>query len=505
MLLIIPISLFLIALLAKKVIDLSSAMKGHKDLFPNIRNETKQLEGESSGLPFSQLGGTINDASGINRTAIYGIIEVKTEEDIKNCLLFAKKNGLKISIAGAKHSMGGQAFATNTLVLNMLHFNNMSLDSENKVLTVQSGAIWHDIQNYLNKYHLSVQAMQSIDILTVGGTIAVNAHGMDHRIGGIARTVKSIWLMLADGSIERVSMNHNEELFKAVIGGYGLLGVILDVQLELMENLIYVGEQKIVNIHNLQEEITKIEKDKNYHMFYARLSTAPSSFLREVIIYTFRTDSSVQKTIEPLKLEGYIRLKRFIFNLGRRSYLGRELKWQSEKYILPLVQKKFQSRNQIMHRSYAYIKNNFRDNTDVLQEYFIPKQQLRQFIKGLKEVLKKNNVITRNVEIRCVCKEDILLDYASGDWFGVVLYLNLNITEKELQNIREVHLELINLAQSLGGSFYLPYQLNATKEQIRISYPNFERFWELKKKYDPDSLFTSKFYGKIWIDIHRMN
>ena len=105
-------------------------------------------------------------------------------------------------------------------------------------------------------------------------------------------------------------------------------------------------------------------------------------------------------------------------------------------------------------------------------------------------------VVTRNVEIRSVHKENILLDYAKGDWLGVVLYLNFDVTEQGMRKIREAHSELINLAQSLGGSFYLPYQLSATRAQIDNSYSEFGRFLALKKLYDPDLLFTSEFYQK---------
>ena len=104
--------------------------------------------------------------------------------------------------------------------------------------------------------------------------------------------------------------------------------------------------------------------------------------------------------------------------------------------------------------------------------------------------------MTRNVEIRSVHNENILLDYAKADWLGVVLYLNFDVTEQDMRKIREAHSELIDLAQSLGGSFYLPYQLSATRAQIDNSYPEFGRFLELKKQYDVDLLFTSKFYQK---------
>src|SRR5579872_1433220 len=210
------LALVIVFLGIKKIYYLASDPTSEKDFFPDIHRKRRSLDEATAPLPFSQLGGTINDVTGINRTPVYGIVQIKSEDDLRNALLFARQQKLPVSIAGAKHSMGGQEFATDALVLDMRGFNQMSVDTTNKILTVQSGAIWHNIQDYLNPYKLSIEAMQSIDVPTVGGTIAVNAHGMDHRIGGIASTILSLRLMLADGSIQTLSREENSELFQAV-------------------------------------------------------------------------------------------------------------------------------------------------------------------------------------------------------------------------------------------------------------------------------------------------
>jgi FAD/FMN-containing dehydrogenase len=489
------LAFILVFLGIREIYYLSSEPKSEKDFFPPIHHEKEPLDEAPAHLPFSQLGGTINDVTGVDRTSVYGILRIQSEDELRNALHFARQQKLPVSIAGANHSMGGQEFATDALVLDMRGLNQMSVDAKSKILTVQSGAIWHIIQEYLNPYNLSIEGMQSIDVPTVGGTISVNAHGLDHRIGGIASTIQSLRLMLADGSIQTVSRQENDELFQAVVGGYGLFGIILDAQLTLMDNLAYTEVRTIIKTQDFLSAYTGIVNDATYHMFYARLSTAPSSFLQETIIYAYKVvDQPV--SLEPLKPENSVKLTRFVFNLGRKSYVGREIKWWAEKNIQPLLQTFPQSRNQIMHRSYAYLKNNLQNNTDVLQEYFLPKEQILAFIQGLGEILQRLTVVTRNVEIRSVHKENILLDYAKADWLGVVLYLNFDVKEQEMRNIKEAHSELIDLAQSLGGSFYLPYQLSATRVQIEQSYPEFGKFLELKKKYDAELLFTSKFYKK---------
>jgi hypothetical protein len=83
------------------------------------------LSTEAAALPWTQRGGTLNDASCLNRTSVYGVVQVTTVEQIQQALQFAKQNNLKLSLAGARHSMGGHAFAPNALVLDMTRINPM--------------------------------------------------------------------------------------------------------------------------------------------------------------------------------------------------------------------------------------------------------------------------------------------------------------------------------------------------------------------------------------------
>ena len=138
------------------------------------------------GVKWSQLGGSINDASCLNKTEIYGVVEVRSVDEIAKTLAFARDNKLAVTTAGVRHSMGGQAFRKGGIVLDMRGFNRIVLNESARSMTVQAGATWHDIQNALHP-RFAVRAMQSTDIFTVGGSISVNAHGMDHQAGALAQ------------------------------------------------------------------------------------------------------------------------------------------------------------------------------------------------------------------------------------------------------------------------------------------------------------------------------
>ena len=241
-----------------------------------------------ASLVWVQRGGTVNDAICLSRTPVYGVVAVREVDDIRAALTFARDNGLKVSVAGVRHSMGGQAFARNALVLDMTRLNRMSLDAQTRTLTAQSGATWHDIQSFLHP-RFAVMAMQSTDIFTVGGSIAVNAHGMDHQAGSVGRTIRAMRVMLADGSIQTVSRTDNPRLFNLVVGGYGLFGVILDADLEVTPNVVYRSERRVIRYREFPTVFNdEIGPMPQYGLMYGHLSTAPHSFLDEMLLYTYR-------------------------------------------------------------------------------------------------------------------------------------------------------------------------------------------------------------------------
>ena len=350
-------------------------------------------------LQWRQQGGSINDASCLNRTPVYGVVQVRTIEDVRSALQFAAANGLKISAAGVRHSMGGQAFARGALVLDMTRFNRMTLDASQQTLRVESGATWHDIQNYLHPT-FAVKAMQSTDIFTVGGSISVNAHGMDHRAGSVGRTIRAMRVMLADGSIRQVSRSEEPELFGLVVGGYGLFGIILDVDLEVTPNAVYRSGRRILDYREFPEIFAKdLQPDRSYALMYGHLSTAPQSFLQEMILYTYQeTPPAADARIAPLGDVSYIKFRRLVFNLSRQGKLAMRLKWFAEKYLEPRLESCTVSRNQAlgdgeaclvsrndpMHDSVPYLMNRLTRETDILHEYFVPRDRIVAFVDGMR-------------------------------------------------------------------------------------------------------------------------
>jgi FAD/FMN-containing dehydrogenase len=443
---------------------------------------------------------TINDASCLNQTRVYDIVAVKTVDDIRRALKVAQEKNIPVSIAGVRHCMGGQAFYNDAIVLDMTHFNRVvSLDETHKILTVESGATWHQIQEYLHPKNFAVKAMQSTDIFSVGGSLSVNAHGMDHMVGSVASTVRSFTMMFADGTIQKITQAEQPKLFNAVIGGYGLFGVILEVALDITDNVMYEFETTLLKCSEFPAFFQDIMKDNTYELMYAHLSTSPVTFLRDMIVYGYKKVPYTEP-FPPLKKINLVSFRRFLINLSKRRSYAQVVKWVAEKYIDPAIYKysgeNLTSRNNIMHDSVEYLENVLINETDLLHEYFVPRNQLVPFIDQMRTVLKKSGIPVLNVSIRVVNKESIMLNYAPKDMFAVVLYLNQKVNKQALEKMEQLTRDLIDVTLGHNGTFFLPYQLCFTSAQLHKAYPNIDALFALKKEYDPSLRFMNSLYAK---------
>ena len=476
---------------------------------------TEQLREVVEGYPrwLTQVRGTVNDASCLNATPVYGVARPADISEVRQALRFARTHDLTVVTSGTRHAMGGQNAAVGALVLDMRAMTTVRIDPTRQSATVAAGAIWRDVLEAANSQGLAVAAMPSIDTLSVGGTLSVNAHGADFRVGSLASTVRSLTLVTADGSVHHLSRTREPVLFRAVLGGYGLFGVIVDAELDLVPNQMYELRQITVATDDLPSYLQQhVFTDPTARLAYAHLSTSPSSLLDQAIVYTHHDVPSypVTEPMPPLRSQQDSRFGRLILNLARHGGIAQRAKWAMQRDLLPHVRRCHEprnealraaeaclvSRNQAMYNDLGLLRNNMTRYTDVLQEYFLPPEQLPSFLAAARTSLPRHDAQLLNASVRVVHDSDVLLDYARGDRLSVVLYLSQQISADGNADMAALTRELLDAALERGGTFYLPYQQHYTHEQVAQAYPMLEEFFALKKRYDPKGRFRNSFYDR---------
>ena len=184
----------------------------------------------------------VNDIhSQLNRTRVLRIEKPVSPEALSDVVRQAAREGRALSIAGGRHAMGGQQFGTATVHVDTSALNAiLELDTERGQVEVGAGTQWPALISGLLERQRGqprqwgiVQKQTGADRLSLGGAIAANAHGRGLAYAPIAQDVEAFTLVDARGELRRCSRTENAELFRLVLGGYGLFGVVATVRLRL--------------------------------------------------------------------------------------------------------------------------------------------------------------------------------------------------------------------------------------------------------------------------------
>lgn len=403
----------------------------------------------------------------------------------------------KIAVGGGRYSMGGQVAVRGGLHLDMRQMDRLVwFRPEQKAVRVQAGMCWRDLQDVLDPFDLAVKTMQSYANFTVGGAVSVNAHGRYVGHGPVGNTVRALQLVLADGSAVEASGHSNDACFRAAIGGYGAVGVITEVELDLADNVCIEREVVYVSLDHYPGHFTrKVLADPSCVLHNADL--APPLFDAPLCVTWRKTgkapteaarlvprgasyDAERKVLLALTELPGAAALRKVIvqpFLTGKPS-----VKWLNREASLDVAELEPRSR---LTSTYA------------LQEYFIPVRNFLPFARGLARTLIDRKVVAVNVSIRHSPADPVaLLPWAKEEVFSFVVYYKQRTDAGASAWVGEWTRELIDLALANKGRYYLPYQLHATRVQFEQAYPEAGLLRDLKRAVDPDGRLSNELWEK---------
>ena len=258
-----------------------------------------KLKSEFDGIR-SQEACQVNDThSLLNPTSVNRCYFPSSSEQIQQIIRHCRRENLKVSVCGARHAMGGQQFASNGVLIDLSAFNQLlDLDAENGIVTVEAGINWKDLILGLKKLQdgssesakkwVIAQKPTGADELTLGGSLAANVHGRGLMMKPLISDVEEFTLIDAEANIKKINRTDNPELFKLVIGGYGLFGIVSHVKLRLLPfcNLLRrVSVERSADLPRLFS--TRIKEGHIYGDFQFAIDPAEQNFLTEGIFSTY--------------------------------------------------------------------------------------------------------------------------------------------------------------------------------------------------------------------------
>ncbi|HEY5657357.1 MAG TPA: FAD-binding oxidoreductase [Myxococcota bacterium] len=110
----------------------------------------------------------------------------------------------------------------------------LAFDDATGVLRAEAGFSLHQLNQLFLARGWTTPVIPGTQYVTLGGMVAADVHGKNHHVAGcLGAHVRALRLRVADGRVLEVSAQREPELFRATLGGMGLTGHILEVELRL--------------------------------------------------------------------------------------------------------------------------------------------------------------------------------------------------------------------------------------------------------------------------------
>jgi FAD/FMN-containing dehydrogenase len=463
----------------------------------------------SSMIPVEATGDLVNDVhSQLNPTRVAGIITPRSVEELRAVVSQARRNGRSVAIAGGRHAMGGQQFVEDGVLIDTRGLNRvLAFDDERGVVTVEGGIQWPELIRTLNDVQVGrerqwgiYQKQTGADRLSLGGALACNAHGRGLTLGPIVQQVAAFDLVGPDGDVHTCSRTQNAELFRLVIGGYGLFGVVSRVELRLrprvkVRRVVVLGET--VGIGQRFDE--RIRDGYLYGDFQFATDATRDSFLGRGVFSCYApVPLDTPLTAHPTRFnpEDWAKLTFYSHKYKRRAfevYTTRYLRTTDQIYWAD------------SQLSAAYVDNYHVDlsrrlgakvpGTEMITEIYVPRADLASFMWDARDLLRarKANVIYGTV--RLIERDDeTFLAWARERYACVIFNLHVDHTPTAIEHAAETFRGIIDLGLKRGGSYYLTYHRWARRDQVERAYPQIHDFLAKKQAWDPTEVFQSTWY-----------
>lgn len=449
----------------------------------------------------------LNDVhSQLNRTRVRALLAPRTRDELVEAVRSGLRRNLPISIAGCRHSMGGQQFVSDGICIDIRGLTRvLNFDRERGLIEADAGIQWPElIRTYLEMQRDSVQQwgiaqkQTGADTFTLGGSLSSNVHGRGLAMKPLISNIEAFTLIDAEAKTVRCSRTENKELFRLAIGGYGLFGLISAVTLRLVPRRKLRRVVTLVEASDLANRFEeRIATNFLYGDFQFSVDEKSTDFLQRGVFSCYQPIDDREPVIAEKKLrdDDWLELLRLAYTDRAKAF-----KRYSDYYLSTNGQTYWSDTNQLSAYLPDYAQKireeiGGEESSLIITEIYVPRVRLADFLKQAAELLHSNRTTVIYGTVRLIEKDDeSFLAWAKESYACVIFNLLTPHRPAGIEASARSFRGLIDLAIARRGNYYLTYHKFAKAEQVTACYSQFREFLELKKKFDPTERFQSDWY-----------
>lgn len=326
--------------------------------------------------------------------------------------------------------------------------------------------------------------------VTLGGMVAADVHGKNHHVdGSVGRHVTALRLLCADGTIVDCSRESHPELFRATVGGMGLTGHLLEVELtmtRIASPWILQETERAAGLDALLEGLTSSTRSWPFTMAWLD-ALSGGERLGRGILYRGRWASAeeapasapqpLRRLAVPFRLPGWalndlsVRLFNAVYARSVPARPRRSIV-HPEKFFWPL--------DAIRHWNRIYGRRGFTQFQCVVPERERPGATRRLLTAAAGRGGSSFLCVLKD----CGAEGEGLLSFPRP---GISVALDLPLRA----DTRGLVEELADLVIAEGGRIYLAKDAFVRADQFRRMEPRLSDFEQVRAQWDPDQRLRS--------------
>jgi hypothetical protein len=390
----------------------------------------------------------------------------------------------------------------------------IDFNPETGVLIAQAGVLTTDVISLTMPFGWYLCGLSGSLHNTLAGDISNNVNGKDSwKYGNFGLNVISMKIFLSDGSLQEVNALLNPDLFNAIIGGIGLLGIITEVVLQLKKIPSFMLEKRTEKFANIQTLLSKMEQldELNDDFFYTWIDPfARGEGLGRGFSDTAKFIKNNDAVSTDVFRNGLLEEKRIgIFTPKTFWNIIKAFESQSTirvanflKYHLPFSDQKKTNALTFPEYQYPMAKDFPKFNLKFGPKGFHEFQLLfhyDNFEEVFRELLQLCRTYKNMPQLCSIKKHKSDPFHLSFSGEGYSFTINYPLSVFPMSTLRKFNDEIINAVLKHKGKINLGKYPYVTYEDCRSMYPLFDQFVKVKNKYNPDSLFSSDAAKQIFL------
>jgi hypothetical protein len=211
-------------------------------------DELRETMAAHVALPGDELyeqGSRVWNSAVLRRPAIVAFCE--RPEDVQAAVRAARHHGLALSVRGGGHDWAGRALCDDGLVIDLTGMRRVTVDAPARVATVAGGALVKDVADAADAHGL-VAASGNCGMVGMAGLTLGGGYGpLNGTCGLAADNLLGADIVLADGRRVTTGPDAEPELLWALRGGGGNFGVVTSLRVRLHPARALLGGTIIYN------------------------------------------------------------------------------------------------------------------------------------------------------------------------------------------------------------------------------------------------------------------